>query len=177
MNVEAMIDAVIQKEGGYVNHPADKGGPTNYGITQATLSRYLQRAATIQEVKDLDGETARHIYELRYYREPRIDRLPGPIQHFVFDCAVNHGPRRAIKFVQKVCNEAGFGQLVVDGLMGPKTKSVADSCYEGMQQWMLLALIQERRMFYMSIVANNPSQKVFLAGWMNRADSFIAEVA
>lgn len=177
MLLDNMLDDVIAKEGGYVNHPADKGGPTNWGITQKTLSKYLEKVVSIEEVKGLDIETAKDIYELRYYRAPKIDRLPPPIQHFAFDCAVNHGPRRAIKFVQQVCHDAGFGPLIVDGLMGPKTKAQAFACYEELQDWMLLALIEERQMFYVSIVERNPSQEVFLKGWLNRARSFLPEIA
>lgn len=177
IDVNNLINEVLSKEGGYVNHEADKGGPTNYGITQMTLSRYLEKVVTAEEVKALDLETARDIYELRYYRTPRIDKLPEEIQPFVFDCAVNHGPRRAIKFVQNVCNDAGFGPMVVDGLMGPKTKTQSSACYEKLQEWMVVALVEERQMFYLNIVASNETQEVFLAGWLNRARSFLPEVA
>lgn len=177
-DITDFIDDVLVKEGGFVNHPADKGGATNFGITQETLSRYLERAVTVEEVKNMDIQTARDIYELRYYHNPRINKLPFGIQHFVFDCAVNHGPRRAIKFVQQVCNDGGFGPATVDGLMGPKTKAIANTCYSTMgHDWMLLALIEERRMFYLRIVKRNPSQKVFLRGWMARANSFLSEVS
>ena len=175
-DIDLMIIDVLSKEGGFVNHPADKGGPTNFGITQQTLSRYLERAVSIDEVRAMDIQTAKDIYELRYYRMPKIDRLPGEIQHFVFDCAVNHGPRRAIKFVQEVSNDAGYGPLEVDGLMGPKTKAQASACYEELQEWMLVALIDERQMFYANIVANNPTQSVFLVGWLNRARSFLPNI-
>lgn len=175
IDIDQMIIDVLSKEGGFVNHPADKGGPTNFGITQQTLSRYLERVVSIEDVRALDIQTAKEIYELRYYRMPKIDRLHPEIQHFVFDCAVNHGPRRAIKFVQEVCNDAGFGPLEVDGLMGPKTKAQAGACYEQLQNWMLVALIDERQMFYANIVANNPSQSVFLIGWLNRARSFLPQ--
>ena len=37
-HIDAMITDVIRREGGYVNHPADKGGPTKYGITHKTLT-------------------------------------------------------------------------------------------------------------------------------------------
>ena len=177
IDISNLINEVLSKEGGFVDHPADKGGPTNFGITQATLSRFLERVVTVDEVRTLDVQTARDIYELRYYRTPRIDKLPDAIQPFVFDCAVNHGPRRAIKFVQNVCNEAGYGPITSDGLMGPKTRAVADVCSSAMGEWMLLALIEERRMFYLKIVGNNPSQKVFLKGWLNRANSFLPAAA
>ncbi|MBD3671608.1 MAG: hypothetical protein HUJ29_12635 [Gammaproteobacteria bacterium] len=177
MSIDEMINEVINKEGGYVNHPADKGGATKYGITQATLSKYLQKVVAVDEVKALDLDTARDIYELRYYREPRIDKLPEALQPFIFDSAVNHGPRRAIKFLQEVCNEAGYGPLVVDGLMGPKTKVQAKACYEELGDWMLLALVEERQMFYVNIVNRDESQEVFLVGWLSRARTFLPNVA
>lgn len=175
--IDEMIQDVLAKEGGYVDHPADRGGPTKFGITLATLSRYLHRVVSPQEVKDLDITTAKEIYELNYYRMPRIDRLPAPIQPFVFDCAVNHGPKRAIKFVQDVCNDAGFGPLTVDGLVGPKTREEAALCYSRLEDWMLVALVEERQMFYANIVDRDPSQKVFLKGWLNRARSFLPATA
>ena len=52
-NVADLIDDILRREGGYVNHPADKGGPTNFGITQDTLSRYIGRQALISDVKNL----------------------------------------------------------------------------------------------------------------------------
>ena len=175
MDVETMINQILVKEGGYVNHPADRGGPTNFGITQKTLSRYLEVAVTAEMVKALDVETARDIYELNYYRVPRIDKLPPPIQPFLFDSAVNHGPRRAIKFLQEVCNDAGYGPLVVDGLMGPKSKAQAYACLQELGDWMLVALVEERQMFYADIVTNDASQNVFLKGWLARARSFLPD--
>lgn len=171
--IQEMITDVLSREGGYVNNPADKGGPTKFGITQATLSRFLERAASVEDVKNLDIGTARDIYELRYYHQPRIDKLPEPIQPFLFDSCVNHGPRRAIQFAQMVCNEASFGPLATDGQMGPKTKAVVDACYASLGDWMLAALVEERKMFYVSIVNHNESQRVFLKGWIARANSFL----
>jgi lysozyme family protein len=172
-DIDRLIDDVLQKEGGYVNHPADKGGPTNFGITQATLSKHLGRAASIDEVRDLDLATAREIYAANYYHGPKIDELPEAIQPFCFDSAVNHGPSRAIRFVQKVCNEAGVAQLAEDGLMGPNTTAAAREYLEQQGDAMLTALVHERQRYYRAIVANNASQEVFLKGWLARADSFL----
>jgi lysozyme family protein len=172
MPVEAMIEDVIRREGGFVNHSADRGGPTKFGITQATLSRRLSRAATRADVEALSLDQAREIYRRDYYQGPRIDRLPAAIQPFVFDSAVNHGPRRAIAFVQQVCNQAGFGQLAVDGVCGPNTMRAAHDAAWAMKDWLLAALVEERRSFYQAIVAADPSQAVFLEGWLNRLAEF-----
>ena len=55
--VEQMIDDVIRREGGFVDHPHDRGGPTNFGITQATLSRHLGRPASVADVRRLSRAT------------------------------------------------------------------------------------------------------------------------
>ncbi len=35
MNIEQYLDELIKREGGYVTTPADRGGATKYGITEA----------------------------------------------------------------------------------------------------------------------------------------------
>lgn len=171
-SVDDMIDDILVREGGFVDHPHDRGGPTNFGITQATLSGYLGKPVTREKVQNLNVDLARDIYETQYYIAPRINNLPEPIQPFVFDCSINHGPRRAIRFVQKVCNDAGFGPLIIDGVVGPATRLAADTALERMGDWFLAALVEERRNFYKAIVRNDSSQDVFMKGWMRRADEF-----
>lgn len=171
-SVDSMISDIIRREGGFVDHPADRGGPTNFGITHKTLARYLGREVTRNDVRKLSRTLAAEIYRRAYYLEPRIDALPPGIRAFLFDSAVNHGPRRAIKFLQTVLNAAGFGLLGVDGLAGPKTRGQAKIAADRMGPWLLLALAEERRMFYRLIVERDPSQRVFLKGWMNRVTEF-----
>ena len=170
--IDAMIDDVIRREGGYVDHPADRGGPTNFGITRTTLAHYCGRPVSTAEVAALSRDQARQIYRRDYYHGPRIDRLPGRIQPFVFDSAVNHGPGRAIMFVQRICNQAGFGELVVDGACGPRTIRAAHEAAWAMKDWLLAALIEERRRFYHAIVERSPGQAVFLDGWLARLHEF-----
>lgn len=178
LSIDSMLNDILRREGGYVDHPNDRGGPTKYGITQATLSSYVGRAVLRSDVQNLSEEVAREIYELNYYIRPRIDRLPEPIQAFIFDCAVNHGPRRAIKFVQSVCNQVFYDPaLSVDGAMGPNTRKAAFWALEQMGPWLLRALLEERRNFYYSIVAARPNQEVFLKGWLNRVNEFDQELA
>lgn len=172
-DIDSMINDILRREGGYVDHPDDRGGATNYGVTQQTLAEYLGRAVTKDDVRDMDIELAREIYRKNYYYGPKIDRLPEPIQSFIFDCAINHGPVRAIKFVQKVCNAAGVADPIgVDGKMGPATERAATSTQNGLGLVFLNELIEERRNFYRGIVERDPSQEIFLAGWMNRVNEF-----
>lgn len=166
------IGVVIQNEGGYTNHSADRGGPTKYGVTQATLSRWLKRPASIDDVKNLTLEEARDIYETNYLTGPRISTLPEPLMTQMLDMSINHGPKNAIKMLQRVVNEAGFGPIDVDGVLGPQTRKCAVNGLEAMGPYFLNALVDERLDFYRAIVAHDPSQKVFLKGWTNRAEEF-----
>lgn len=170
--IDGMVADILRREGGFVHHAADRGGPTNFGITQRTLSAYLGRAATVEEVRSLSAELAAEIYRRDYFVAPRLDGLPERIQPFVFDSAVNHGPRRAVRFVQQVCGSAGFGPVAVDGICGPQTRRIATEAERAMGDWLLAALVEERRNFYRQIVASDPSQRVFLDGWMNRIAEF-----
>ena len=63
-----IIETILQREGGYVDHPADKGGPTNFGITQATLANYREHAVTATDVHSLTRTEAAAIYEAIYVR-------------------------------------------------------------------------------------------------------------
>ena len=126
------IDDIIRVEGGYVNDPVDKGGPTKYGITQKTLSQYLGRQASIDDVKNLTKETAREIYERHYLTGPRINTLPSPIKEQILDIGVNSGPKTAIKMLQRVLNAAGFGPVTVDGVIGPMTRKVTETALQEM---------------------------------------------
>lgn len=173
--IERMIEDVLKKEGGFVNHPNDKGGPTKYGITTKTLSNWFGRPATTEDVKHLHETTAKEIYKQNYYLTPKINVLPPEIQPFIFDSAVNHGPRRAIKFIQIVTNKAGFSNFKEDGIIGPKTKEASFRAFEEMQNYFINALVDERNNFYYDIVYNNPSQEVFLKGWLMRSESFRKE--
>ncbi len=164
---------VLKHEGGFVNDPADRGGATNLGITQATLSGWRGHQVSVDDVRNLTESEAREIYETNYLKKPKIDWLPFPYpQVFVMDMAVNHGPGRAIKILQKTINKAGFGPISVDGGMGPATKAAAERAQEEMGNYFQNALVEERKAFYEAIMAKNPSQERFRNGWMRRADSF-----
>lgn len=168
---------ILKHEGGFVNDPSDRGGATNLGITQQTLTEWRGVPVSVDDVKNLTEGEARNIYETNYLKKPKIDWLPFPHpQVFVFDMAVNHGPGRAIKILQKTINRAGFGTISVDGGMGPMTKARSETAQREMGPYFQNALVEERKAFYERIMANDPSQERFRNGWMNRANSFLLPV-
>lgn len=104
-NFDECLRNTLRWEGGYVNHPRDPGGPTNYGITIATLSHELGRAATIQEVMHLTVEQAGRIYRKKFWNLVNGDDLPAGVDQMAFDIAVNSGPGRALKWLGETSRE------------------------------------------------------------------------
>lgn len=177
MTIDEMIEDVLDKEQGFVNHKADRGGPTNLGITQATLSNWLGRPATIQEVKNLTKATAAKIYKKNYYYEPKIDLLPDLIEPIIFDIAVNSGAGRAIKMLQQALFDKGYPVGAADGVIGRKTIQYANEWVAALGTVAVNTLVDYRIKFYKKIIANNPSQRVFEKGWLARAESFRVRAA
>jgi lysozyme family protein len=172
INIDQLINDLISREGGFVNKKADKGGPTKYGITIKTLSQYLHRAATISDVQNLDMATAKEIYLVKYYKAPRFDTLPEPVQPQAFDIGVNSGPEKAIQMMQRICNSAGFGPIDADGVLGPESHGAINKAYSAMGGYFINAIEDERVAYYEYLVKQDPSQQEFIKGWLNRAQQF-----
>ncbi len=172
MNIHDMICGVISREGGYTDNPKDKGGATNFGITQKTLSTYLSRPVTKDEIRVLSKDLAYEIYEKNYFVVPRLNTLPDSVQCQALDICVNSGQRTSIRLIQRVINKAGFGPIPEDGVLGPTTRAKTFQCDNDMGKFFPNALVDERIIFYKKIVASDDSQAGFLDGWINRAESF-----
>jgi lysozyme family protein len=157
------LEFSLRWEGGFSDHPADKGGATMKGITQATYDAYLRSiGAPSYPVKGIRDEEIEWIYRRNYWDEIKGDGLPFPLSIAVFDCAVNSGPSRSIRLLQAAC-----GGLVIDGIIGAKTIAAAQVVLVG-------KVIDQREAFLRRIVVRDPSQEVFLKGWINRTTALRA---
>ena len=103
-NFDAILSAVLQFEGGFVNDPRDPGGATNRGITQRTLSQRLGRKATVTEVRNLSRETAADIYRKLYWDAIGGDTLAAGVDALAMDIAVNSGVGRASQWLRDSAN-------------------------------------------------------------------------
>lgn len=157
------IIPVLEHEGGFVNNPNDRGGATNWGITIGTLSTWLGRPATIDEVRNLSRDTAIAIYKKNYWDKVYGDQIKYySVALTMFDQAVNRGPASAIKQAQKI---VGVSQ---DGVMG---KNTLDAINKMPDSQFLPQYLSASAAFYNKLVQNDPSQGVFLQGWLNRISS------
>ena len=120
-NFKSSLAAVLVHEGGYVNHPRDPGGATNKGITHRTYAAYLARnKMQLIDVKYITDAEVASIYRDQYWSKVMGDDLPSGVDYAVFDFAVNSGPARAAKFLQRIVG------VTADGVIGLQTvKAVA----------------------------------------------------
>lgn len=172
MTPNQIIDAILVREGSaYTDRANDRGGPTKYGITIATLSAWFGRPATIEEVQNLTEETARAIYHKNYITTPQFDRIVDPlVQELVIDTGVNHGQHRAAKWLQKVVRNTYGAVIVADGVVGPKTLAAVNAAPP---RRLFYLYLRKRIAGYADIVQNDPRQLENLEGWNDRAASFI----
>lgn len=166
-------------EGGTSDHPADRGGLTKYGVCFEFLKDFAKSEAAFLKdlcvklpvcdatILQLTKDQAAFIFKKAFWDKVKCGDLPLRLAVILYDMAVNHGARTAVKLCQRGANAAfGRGTLEEDGLMGPKTREALSKDTLALA----LAIIQKRRDYYQAIVASRPSQKVFLKGWLNRAN-------
>jgi lysozyme family protein len=175
VDVEGLVDALIDREGGFVDNPADKGGPTCFGITQA-VARAQGYAGPMRLLPRSEAAT---IYLRLYWLRPRLDEVAKRSTQLaaeLFDTGVNMGPAVAITFLQRALtalNRSGkdYPDLTPDGRVGPATLAALDAFLavrgqtsgETVLMRALEALQGER---YLRLAERRPANEAFLYGWL-----------
>lgn len=156
-NFARALSLVLEHEGGFANNPRDPGGPTNKGITIATFRRYVDRKATANDLRHISDAQVAKVYQRQYWDKVRGDDLPNGIDYATFDFAVNSGPARARKYLQRA---AGVAQ---DGIIGPVTLAAV----RGMDPVTLIESLCASRMAFLKRIKSWP---VFGEGWTKRVN-------
>jgi lysozyme family protein len=167
MTDDGIIDDLIRREGGFVDRPADRGGPTKFGITAETLgeARGLGRSATAEEVKALTESEARAIYRRLYIDKPGFTAIvDAPLRALLVDCAVHSGPARAVEWLQRALG------VVADGRIGPITIGALASSDRDLIRRRILA---ERLRFLGRLITKDSGQAAFAQGWLARVADFV----
>jgi len=135
------IDEIIQFEGGYIHRPLKDGGPIKFGITKLVYANYLGREVSNSDLRNMDIDTAKEIYIRHYVSTPRIDTLDSALQSTMIKISLQHGPFKSISKLQHILNQAGFGPITIDGVLGPRTREAADIAHTKMDNSLLEALM------------------------------------
>lgn len=174
--LDIYIEALIGKEGGFSNHPVDKGGPTMYGITEQVARAFgYDGLMTL-----LPKETAIAIYKQRYWQDPRLDKVAeySPrIAEELLDTGVNMGVGTASKFLQRALNTLNaegkyYPDITVDGAIGQMTLASLKAflAYRGDNGHVVLVRMLNalQGVRYIEIAEAKPSQEAFIYGWFLR---------
>jgi len=176
MTIEQMIETTIGHEGGYVNHRADRGGPTRWGITEAVA----RRNGYAGDMRSLPRETAVAIYRQEYAIRPgfaAVAEIMPSVGEELFDTGVNMGPARPSLWLQEWLNALNSGgkhwaDLREDGQIGPATLAAlrAYKARRGSdgERRLFRALNGDQAVQYKRIARANPSQEAFVYGWLGR---------
>jgi len=152
-------------EGGFVNNPNDKGGPTAYGVTLTTFRAYYGGNMTVDDLKNMTDAQWTRIMKV-YWDTCKADKINNQsIANIVVDWNINSGVSGR-KETQRALN------LAADGIFGTKTLSALNS---KPQKCVFCKIRDAREKFYLNLAEKTPSQKVFLNGWMNRLKQFSYE--
>lgn len=154
---------ILKWEGGFVNDPNDSGGATNKGVTLATFRRYKGEGATVADLKAITDEDWTAIYKQMYWDKFKADEIKSQtVANLCVDWLWMSGTK-AIKYVQRLVG------ATEDGIVGKQTLARLNAKGESL----VLDIYNYRKDFYHRIVANRPSQKRFLRGWLNRLNALM----
>lgn len=164
MSFDELLTELLRHEGGYSNHSADRGGATNFGITQTVFSEWLaQQKQGWRDVRTLTKDEVARIYFSQYWLPAKCADIPPGLRGVHFDTAVNHGVGRAARLLQEAVG------VTADGVIGPKTKeALAASDTELVKA----RYVNLRYRFYGRIIQRDRSQLAFITGWMTRMELF-----
>lgn len=174
VDFDTLVDTVIDREGRYVNHPLDRGGPTCWGISQAVA----RSQGYDGDMRALPRTVAVKIYRDIYWQLPSFDKvaLRAPlIAAECFDTGVNMGCATASGFLQRALNALNraardYPDVAVDKHIGPRTLSALDGYLavrgSSGEQVLLRAMEALQGERYIALAENRPSQEAFLYGWL-----------
>ncbi len=177
-SIETMIDELLVREGDYVDHPADRGGPTRWGITQAKARQHGYRG----DMRDLPRATARAIYWSDFVLVPGIDviaRRSTAIAAEALDTGVNMGAPIGVMMLQTALNAFNrqgrdWPDLTkVDGVFGAKSDAALAACIRirAREEWegvLLTAMNNQQGARYLDIIDRRPTQEAFAWGWFRQ---------
>ncbi len=174
MDPTDLIEELIAREGGYVANPADKGGPTCFGVTQAVARAHGYAGPMTR----LPRDTAIAIYRADYWETPRLDRvatLAPTVAAELFDTGVNMGTGTAAGFLRRSLNALNRGGKdyrdipptgAIDAAVLAALEAFVRVRGAGAQAVLVKALDALQGERYLVLAERRPADEAFLYGWL-----------
>lgn len=174
MTKDEIFNAILNREGGYVNHPADRGGPTNWGVTEKVARAHGYNG----DMRNMARQQALAIYEADYWYGPRFDQVAAvspAIAAELCDTGINMGPSVPSKWFQRwltAMNDGGrlYPDLIADGNIGPRTITALRQYLAARgaeaERVLLRALNCSQGARYLELAEQRPANEAFLYGWV-----------
>jgi len=174
MNIDQLIDNVIEIEGDYSNHPADRGGPTRWGVTEATARAHGYAGP----MRSLPYAEAVSIYKRIYWLRPNLDKIYNQapkIAEELFDTGINMGPATAVGFLQRALNALNrngkdFTDIKLDRRIGKQTLAALTAFLKKRgapgERVLLKAIEALQGARYIKLTEQRPANEAFLYGWL-----------
>lgn len=160
-NFSVSLQAILQYEGGFVNHPQDPGGATNKGITLTTFREAMKNQRLgVEDLKKITVSQVEKIYKASYWSKCRCDELPSGVDLVVFDQAVNSGVKRSVQWLQTIV------KVPADGVIGPYTLEAVPR----MATADIINQLCDLRLSFLRYVRNGSLWLTFGRGWQARVD-------
>lgn len=168
--VAAIIAAVVAVEGGFVDHPNDPGGATNWGITE----RVARQNGFTGDMRTLTQSQAKDIYRRQYIERPGflpLVAIDAAVAEEVIDTGVNMGPARPTRFFRRAVNEVCGTTLPIVPSMDAVTVKAWSDCRTNLGPRSCVAMLdsldRQQRAEYDRLVRVNPKLRAFYRGWIN----------
>jgi lysozyme family protein len=174
MNADKLIDDAIGREGGYTDHPADRGGATRWGITEAVARAHGYRG----DMRVFPRDEAIELYKRIYWVRPGLDHIGDiapDLAAELFDTGVNMGPGVAVSFLQRALNALNRGASdypdivpgvrIDDATVAALTTFLAKRAPHG-ERVLLKALEALQGERYLDLAERRPANEAFLYGWL-----------
>lgn len=174
MDIHSLIEDVIAREGGYSDHPADRGGATNWGITQAVA----RANGWAGDMRTLPRSEAVRIYRKLYWDRPGfafVAEIAPRVAAELFDTGVNMGPGVAGTFLQRALNalnreQRDYDDVAADGAVGPRTLAALATFLRmrapSGEAVLLTAIEALQGARYIDLAERRPANEAFLYGWL-----------
>jgi len=157
---DAIIDAILVREGDKVAPPDRSGRISRWGITAAALSEHRGHSVTDAEISQLSVTEARDIYQTMYIFKPSFHLLGSEVlRATLVDYGVNSGTSTAVKAMQHALG------VVPDGIIGAETLRAAN-LKDGSR--LSIRILCQRSRMLARLVHRDSTQVKYLEGWIDR---------